>query len=104
MGWGSIALLRKGESPVLPGEEREEGTEGTVGTGRVHRQKGCFSFSGAFKTYTTPWEGRPSRFPPRNELVGRGKGGSQPGESSLAHPCTTYMSPKLFLLLTCHSV
>jgi hypothetical protein len=31
-----MALLRKGESPVLPGEEKEEETEGTVGAGGVH--------------------------------------------------------------------
>jgi hypothetical protein len=34
-------------------------------------ERACFSFSGAFKTYTNPWEGRPRRFPPNNEQVGR---------------------------------
>jgi hypothetical protein len=60
--------LRKGESPLLPGEEREK-EEGKVGAGRVHqqREKEGFSFSGAFKIYTTLWEGRPRRFPPNNE-------------------------------------
>jgi hypothetical protein len=61
----------------------------------------CFSFSGAFKTYTTPWEGRSRRFSPNNEWVGRGMSGSQPGEDSLAHPQETYMSSKLFLFLAC---
>jgi hypothetical protein len=28
MGWGRIALLREGESPILPGEDREEEKEG----------------------------------------------------------------------------
>jgi hypothetical protein len=37
-GWGGIALLRKGESPVLPGEEREEKAEDMMGTGRIHWQ------------------------------------------------------------------
>jgi hypothetical protein len=50
MGWSRIALLRKGESSVLPGEEREEEEGG------VHQQR-----ERAF--YTTPWEGRPRRFP-----------------------------------------
>jgi hypothetical protein len=26
-------------------------------------EKECFSILGAFKTYTTSWEGRPRRFP-----------------------------------------
>jgi hypothetical protein len=72
--------LRKGESPVLPGEEREETAESMVGAGGVCRQRECFSFSGAFKSYTTPQEGR---------------GGWS------AHLWATYMSPKLFLLLAC---
>jgi hypothetical protein len=58
--------LRKEESPVLSGEEREE-EEGTVGADRVCWQRENFSFSGAFKTYTTPWKVRPRRFPPNNE-------------------------------------
>jgi hypothetical protein len=45
--------------------------------------------------------GRPRRFPPNNERVGRGMGGSQAGEGGLTHPQTTYISPKLFLLLAC---
>jgi hypothetical protein len=53
VGRGRIALLRKEESAILPGEEREEG-EGMVGTGGVHQQKErTFLFSGAFKTYIT---------------------------------------------------
>jgi hypothetical protein len=35
MGWRKTAFLRKGESPILPGEERE-GEGGMVGTGGVH--------------------------------------------------------------------
>jgi hypothetical protein len=62
MGQGRIALLRKGELPVLPGEEREEEAEGMVGAGGVCLQSTCFSFSEGLKTYTTP--GRPRRFPP----------------------------------------
>jgi hypothetical protein len=53
MGSGRRALLRKGGSPVLPGEEREEEAEGTVGADGVHWQTACFSFSGVFKTYAT---------------------------------------------------
>jgi hypothetical protein len=56
------------------------------------RERACFSFSGVFKTYTTPWEDRPRRFPPSNERVGRGMGGSQPGEGGLGHPQATCMS------------
>jgi hypothetical protein len=33
--------------------------------------------------------------------VERGMGGSQPGEGGQAHPQSTYISPKLFLLLAC---
>jgi hypothetical protein len=69
MGRSRIALLRKGELPVLPGEEREEGRGGKVGTGG----EPAF-FSGAFKTYTIPWESRPQRFPPNKELSGEGHG------------------------------
>jgi hypothetical protein len=36
-----VALLRKEESLVLPGEEREEEAEGTVGTSRIHWQREC---------------------------------------------------------------
>jgi hypothetical protein len=43
--------LKKGESLVLPGEERKEEAESTVDTGAVHQQKACFSFLGVFKTY-----------------------------------------------------
>jgi hypothetical protein len=43
MGWDRIALLREGESPILPGEEREE--EGNmVGAGGVHQQREVFFF------------------------------------------------------------
>jgi hypothetical protein len=62
MEWGRIALLKEGESPILSGEERKE--EGMMGTGGVCWQRESFSFSGAFKTYTTPW--------------GAGPGGSHP--------------------------
>jgi hypothetical protein len=62
-------------------------------------ERACFSFSGAFKSYTTSWEGRPRRFPPNNEQAGRGLGGSQPGKCGQVHPQTTYMSPILYLLL-----
>jgi hypothetical protein len=30
-GWGRVALLREGESPILPGEEREEERLGSLG-------------------------------------------------------------------------
>jgi hypothetical protein len=58
--------LRKGESPLLPGEKRDE-EEGTVGTDGIHQHKESFSSSSALKTYITPWKGRPRRFPPNNE-------------------------------------
>jgi hypothetical protein len=58
MGSGRIALLRHNGSIVKS----------------TDRERERFSFSGAFKTYTTPWEGRPSRFPPNNELSGEGHG------------------------------
>jgi hypothetical protein len=51
----------------LPGEEREEEAKGMVGSGGVHWQRESFSFSGAFKTYTTPWASKPRRFPLNNE-------------------------------------
>jgi hypothetical protein len=81
--------LRKGESPVLPGEEREK-EEGRWA--QVERDSMLFFFfSGVFKTYTTQWEGWPGMFPPNNERVGRGMGGPQPGEGGLVHPQATYM-------------
>jgi hypothetical protein len=62
----------------------------------------CFSFSGAFKTYTNPHgEGRPRRFPPNNERLRRDLGSSQPVEGGLGHPWAAYMSLKLFLLPVC---
>jgi hypothetical protein len=85
----------------LPGDEREEEEEGRGGRWSQPAERECFSFSDAFKTYPTPWEGRPRRFPPNNEQVGRGRGGSQPGEGGLVHPQATYISPKLFLLPAC---
>jgi hypothetical protein len=85
--------LRKGELPVLPGEEREEEAEGTVSADGVHRQTERAFFSGAFKIYTTPREGRPRRFRPNNEPAGRGMGGSQPGEGGLAHPQAPTCAP-----------
>jgi hypothetical protein len=63
-------------------------------------RKSCSSFSDAFKTYVTPREGRPRRFTPNNEQVGRDMGGTQPDEGGLPIKAT-YMSPKLFLLLAC---
>jgi hypothetical protein len=39
--------LRKGESPVPSGEEREEEAEGTVGPGGVHQQRECAFISQA---------------------------------------------------------
>jgi hypothetical protein len=59
--------LREGKSSILPGEEREKEEGGIVGAGGVRQQRECLSFSGAFKTYTTPWEGRPRRFLTNNE-------------------------------------
>jgi hypothetical protein len=98
--------LRRGESSVLPGEGREEASEDTVGAGGVcqqrererERERECFSFSGAFKTYTTPHEGRPGdSHPIMNEW-----GGEWTGEGGLVHPQATYMNPNLFLLPHCN--
>jgi hypothetical protein len=94
--------LRKGESPVLPGEEREEKAEGAVGAGGVcqQREHAFFFFQVPLKPTLPQQEGRPRRFPPNNEGVRKGMGGSQPwgwsGPSS-----AIYMNPKLFLLLAC---
>jgi hypothetical protein len=72
--------LRKGKSPILPGEEREEKVESMVGAGRCRWCPLAESvpFQVLFKTYSTPQESRPRRFPPNNEWVGgvRGMGGS----------------------------
>jgi hypothetical protein len=61
-----------------------------VGTGGVCLQRVCFSFSGAFKTYTRA--DTEDSHPVINEW--RGVGG-------LGHLRATYMSPKLVLLLAC---
>jgi hypothetical protein len=37
--------------------------------------------------------GRPRRFPPNNEQVMKGMGGSQPGEGGLSHPQESHMNP-----------
>jgi hypothetical protein len=59
-GWGEVNSFIEGrESPVLPDGKREEEEGGMVGTGAVCQQRESFPFSGAFKIYTTPWEGRP---------------------------------------------
>jgi hypothetical protein len=81
-----IALLRKEESPVLPGEEREEAKD-TVGAGGV-----CWQREHAF-LFQMPLK---PTIPHR-----RSTGGSQPGEGGLAHCQATYMTPKLFLLVAC---
>jgi hypothetical protein len=95
MGWGRIALLRKGESPALPGEEREEEAEGTVGAVGVCQQTVCFSF------YTTLSEGRFRRFPPNNELSGE-EHGCLPAWWGWSVPYTgTLHEPRTFLLLAC---
>jgi hypothetical protein len=90
-------------SPALQGEEREEEEEeadGTVGAGRVCQQRVCFSFSGAFKTYPTPWEGRPRRFHPIvNEW-----GGARvvPSQVRAVRPSPGRLhEPQTFLLLAC---
>jgi hypothetical protein len=55
-------------------------------------------FQVLLKPALTHGEGRPRRFPPDNEGVQRGVGGSQPGEGGLGYPWATYTNPKLFLL------
>jgi hypothetical protein len=62
----------------------------------------CFSFSGAFKTYTNSWEGRPRRFPPNEEPVGRGMSGSQPGEGGLGHPWGSLHKSQTFSTSSLH--
>jgi hypothetical protein len=101
VGWGRVALLRKGESPVLQARQGKKRWGHGGCRWSLPAERACFSFSGAFKTYTTPWEGRPRRFPPNNEWVGRGMDSPQAGEDGLAHPQATYKGPKLFLLLAC---
>jgi hypothetical protein len=60
-------FMRKGESPVYQVRKgkKNRGHGGHRRSPLAERQ--CFSFSGVFKIYTTPWEGRPRRFPPNNE-------------------------------------
>jgi hypothetical protein len=48
-------------------------------------------------------KGETKRFPCNSQWVGRGMGGSWPGECGLGHVWETYMRPKLFLLLACLS-
>jgi hypothetical protein len=77
-----------------------------MGTGGVHGQRG-FSFSGAFKTYTTSWEGRSRRSPPSNELNGERHGqfptrwgwsGTSPGELHEPQTFPTSSLPHLDIL------
>jgi hypothetical protein len=67
---------------------------GAVGV--CQQSEHAFLFQVLLKPTVTHGEGRPRRFPPNKEGVGRGMGGSQPGEGGLGHPQATYMSPKLF--------
>jgi hypothetical protein len=46
----------------------------------------AFLFQVLLKPTVTHGEGRPRRFPPNNERVGRGVDGSQPGAGGLDHP------------------
>jgi hypothetical protein len=65
MGSGRIALLRKGESPILLSEEREEEAEGTVGAGGVYWQREhAFLFQVPLKPVLPHLQ---RRFPPDNE-------------------------------------
>jgi hypothetical protein len=78
-----------------------QGEHGGVQVGVCEQREHAFLFQVLLKLTLTQGEGRPRRFPPNNEGVGRGLGGSQPGAGVLDHPQATYGSPKLFLLLDC---
>jgi hypothetical protein len=98
-GWSEVGYLygEKG-SPILPGEGRKEKRGGHCGCRwSLPTKKEIFSFSGAFKIYTTPWEGRPRRFPPNNEWVD----GAWMVPSQVRVAIPRAMSPKLFLFLDC---
>jgi hypothetical protein len=56
-----------------------------VGTGGVSRQRE-HAFLFQVPLNPTLMRGWAQEFPPNNERVGRGMGGSQPGEDGLAHP------------------
>jgi hypothetical protein len=45
-----------------------------VGTGGIWKQRECYSFPGAFKTYANLWEGITRWFPSNNQWVGSGVG------------------------------
>jgi hypothetical protein len=64
--------LRKGESPFCQVRKGKKKKARWAQVESASRES--FSFSGAFKTYTTPREGRPKRFPPNNEGVRKGMG------------------------------
>jgi hypothetical protein len=74
---------------------RKGNTKGTCGRGAsgVHQQREhAFLFQVLLKPTLTHGEGRPRRFSPNNERVGRGMGSSQPGVGGLGHLWATYMS------------
>jgi hypothetical protein len=52
----------------------------------LEAKRASFSFLGTFKSYTNLWEGRNQVIPINNHCVGRGMGGSQPGDSGLSLP------------------
>jgi hypothetical protein len=69
--------------------------------GGCQQREHAFLFQVLLKPTLTHGEGRPWRFPPNNEQVGRGMGVSQPGEGGLGLSQEIYMNPKHFLLLAC---
>jgi hypothetical protein len=95
MGWDRIALLRKGASPVLQGEEREEATEGMVGASGVCWQTECaFIFQPSLKP-TLPHGGQAQEVPTQwwRSREGHGQfparwGWSDPSPGNLYEPET----------------
>jgi hypothetical protein len=98
-GVRSDSFIEGRASPFLPGEEREEEEAGTVVQVESADRENMLFFLRPFKTYTTPWEGRPH--PTMNEWGGAWVAPSQvrvvwPSPGNLHDPQT-------FLLLACLS-
>jgi hypothetical protein len=99
MGWVRIASLMEGSHPFCQVRKREKGAW-WVQVESTSRES--FSFSGAFKKPTLP-HGRADPGGSHQIMNEWGRAWAIPSQEwvRMVHPQATYISPKLFLLLSC---